>query len=89
MIECKLWRPARRMPLCVGCIISRLSADASIKHGGEYNADRVAARIATRISERPNLLEVNSGQTGFFEEFPAGRIFERLILVDEAAGECP
>ena len=89
MIKRKLWRTARRMPLCVGRIISCVSADGLIEHGSKYHADRVAAWIATRVSERANLLEANVGQTGFFEEFPAGRIFERLILVHEAAGECP
>lgn len=84
MIKRKLGRAPCRMPLCIGGIVSRDSLDALIEHRNEYHANRVTAWIAARVSERADLLEADSGETGFFEEFSSGGIFERLILVDEA-----
>jgi hypothetical protein len=77
------------MPASIGGIVSRLSLYALIEHGSEYHANRMTTWIAPRVSERADLLEVDSAETGFFEEFSSGGSLERLILVHEAARKSP
>lgn len=89
MIERKLRRTTRGVPGRIGRIISRLSLNAPIKHPGEDYANRVTAWVAAGISERPDLVEMNVSETGFFKEFPGRGIFQRLINVHESARESP
>lgn len=77
------------MPSYIGGIIGRTSPSTLIKHRPENYGDCMPARIATRVSERAYLLEMNAAESGLFEEFSGRGSFERFVLVDEATRESP
>jgi len=85
MVKRKLRRASRRMPRSISRIVGGASVDGVTNHGGEGYANRVTAWIAARVSERADLLETNTAESGFFGEFAGRGIVERLILVHEAA----
>ena len=57
--------------------------------GDEHRRDRVQARVPVRSGVGPELADELDRKGRFFAGFPDGGRFERLAVVDEAAGEGP
>ena len=78
-----------RVPLGFGGVIVGNHSAAIADRAVEDHAHRVAARIASRISERGELFELDSLQPRLFAKLARGGCFERFILIHEAARESP
>ena len=89
MIKCQLRRMSGRVPPGFGGVIGGDHRAAIAHRAAEDNAHSVAARIASRISERGELFELDSMQPRFFAKLARGGHFERFVLIHETAGESP
>jgi hypothetical protein len=65
------WTPCR-VPPGIASIIAGACQNPMMKNRSEYNADGVTTRITAWISEGADLFEMNSTETGFFEELAGG-----------------
>jgi hypothetical protein len=59
MIKRQLGRSPSRMPGSIRSIVSRVCLNALIDNRPEYYANRVTARIAARVTEGADLIEMN------------------------------
>src|ERR1041384_1974136 len=89
VIESQLRRLKRGMPHRFRSIICSTRQSTILKHARKHDADRMPARIATRVSVRSSLLELDTAESGLFTEFSRRSIFKRFVFINEAAGKSP
>ena len=89
MVKSENRKPGSRMPCTVLRVIGGRRLRLMFKHSTEGYADGVTTRIAPRIPERSDLLQLNSLEAGFLKELPSGCFFQGLVFVHEPARKGP
>jgi len=84
--------PGERVPCCLGGIVATCheSGFAGLKAHGEQDADGPAPGVASRVAVGADLPHAGRrGETRLLRKLPQRRMFQHLVLVDEAAGQRP
>jgi hypothetical protein len=89
VIECQAREAAYWAPLELARVVGGSGPDFFCQHGGKGYAYGVAPRVAARIAEGPNLLELDPPDASFLPKLARSGRLERFILVNESARQRP